>query len=485
MISAHAPLLVSLATACACALAGRTPRLQYALSLLGALALLATAALLVPALASVDALTAQAGNWPPPFAIAFVVDRLGAALILVAAVMLVAAIAWQASDYEAAPAGPGLHPLLHGFVAGCVGAFSTADLFNLYVWFELALICALGLLAMGGTRRALDATLRYYVLNVFGTLLLLVAIGLIYAATGHLQFAALSTALEGLADGTRAPLLGLLLVALLIKAAAFPFSAWLPASYPALPAPVLALFAALATKVGLCAILRVFGGVAAPAPAVLDELLGTLAMLSMVCGVLGAAWHWDMRRILAFHSVSQVGYILLAIALASPAGYRAAIWFIVHHSLVKSGLFLIAAMIMRHAGHHDLRRIGGLWLRRPALGGAFLFMACALVGIPPLSGFWGKYLIVAEALAAGRYAWAAVALLVSALTLYSMSKIWLEAFWKPHPDEIPPPATRAPRWPAHAGLALVMLLVLGVSLLPEVPLRQAGAAAVTLIGAGR
>ncbi|MBI3776541.1 MAG: Na+/H+ antiporter subunit D, partial [Gammaproteobacteria bacterium] len=273
------PLLVPLITALLCTLTQSAPRLQHGVSLLGALALLVCTTLLLLQVAQGGSVTMVAGNWPLPFGIEFVGDRLSAALALIAAVMVTIAVLWQWSDADAAPASPALHPLLHGLVAGVGGAFVTADLFNLYVWFELALICALGLLAHGGSARQLDATLKYFVLNVFGTLLLLTAVALLYAVTWHLNFAALAQATAQMEVSVKLPLLGLLLLAFLVKAAAFPFFAWLPASYHTLPAPMLALFSALLTKVGIYAVIRTLSDVFAPVPELLFAGLGWIAVL--------------------------------------------------------------------------------------------------------------------------------------------------------------------------------------------------------------
>jgi multicomponent Na+:H+ antiporter subunit D len=476
------PLLVSLATALLCVLTQTQPRWQLRVSLAGALGLLGCAIALLLQVQQFGTVSVTAGNWPLPFGIEFAADRLSAALVLIAALMVTVTVVWQWSDADAAPSTPALHPLLHGLVAGAGAAFVTADLFNLYVWFEVALICSLGLLAQGGALRQLDATLKYFALNVFGTLLFLAAIALVFAVTGHLNFTALGEAASRLDPSVAVPLIGALVLAFLIKAAAFPFFAWLPASYHTLPAPVLALFAALLTKIGIYALIRTLGDVFHPAPQLLFDALGWIAVVSMVTGVLGAAYHWDMRRILAFHSISQIGYILLAIALATRAGDAAAIFFTLHHSLVKAGLFLVVALIFLYAGHYDLRRIGGLYVTRPGLALTFLLLALALVGIPPSSGFWGKYLIVREALVRGEYVWAASALLVGVVTLYSMMKIWLEAFWKPHPDSAwqPPVAVRvAPAW---AGVGVLMLLTLWMGLFPETMIRFVTDAATTLHG---
>ncbi|MDT8441978.1 MAG: proton-conducting transporter membrane subunit [Desulfuromonadales bacterium] len=461
------PLLIPLGTALLCALLHQAPHWQRRVSLGGALLLLVAAWQLFAAVTAGGAVVLQAGNWPVPYGIELVADRLGCALVLVAAVMLCIVLLWQQSAADRAPEGASFYPLLHGLVAGAGAAFVTADLFNLYVWFELALICAVGLLACGGALRQLDAAFKYLALNLVGTLLLLAAIALLYGATGHLNFRALGQALPAVEPGLLLPLAGLLVIAFLIKAAAFPFFAWLPASYHTLPGPVLALFSALLTKIGICALIRTFGGLLQPVPPQLLTLLGALALLSMVSGVLGAAYHWDMRRILAFHSISQVGYMLLAIAIGSRLGDATAIFFALHHSLVKAGLFLCAALIFHQAGHYDLRRTGGLYATRPGLALLFLLFALSLVGIPPLSGFWGKYLIVRESLLQGQFFWAGVALAVGALTFYSMLKIWIEAFWKKHPDPDWRPVATSRLTPAYTGLTLLLLVTLWMGLFPD------------------
>ena len=202
----------------------------------------------------------------------------------------------------------------------------------------------------------------------------------------------------------RAPLpayLGLLVLAFLLKAGAFPLFAWLPASYHTLPAPVLALVGGLLTKVAAYVLLRLLGDVFVAAPGILLEALGWLALVTMVSGVLGAAYHWDVRRILAFHIVSQIGYLLLGIALATPAGAAATVYFLFHNILVKANLFLIAGLMFAAAGHYDLRRIGGLYPARPLLALLFLLSAFSLVGVPPTSRFLGQVHAAARGLRAG------------------------------------------------------------------------------------
>jgi len=262
-------------------------------------------------------------------------------------------------------------------------------------------------------------------------------------------------------------------LAFLLKAGAFPLFAWLPASYHTLPAPVLALVGGLLTKVAAYVLLRLLGDVFVAAPGIMLEALGWLALVTMLSGVLGAAYHWDLRRILAFHIVSQIGYLLLGIALATPAGAAATVYFMFHNILVKANLFLIAGLMFAAAGHYDLRRIGGLYPARPLLALLFLLSAFSLVGVPPTSGFWGKFMLLREAFEQGRYLWGGTALAVGLLTLYSMSKIWLEGFWKPQPHDRPVGSVPAARpSAAYAAVVLLSLIILVMGVFPEPVIRH-------------
>lgn len=476
---ALSPVLIPLLTALLTALLYLHKTARRWVSLTGALLLLASALALAVEVDRVGRISVALGGWPLPYAIEFAADRAGAFMVLIAALLGAAVVLHQAGRADSAPETPILHPLLHGLLAAAGGAFVTADLFNLYVWFELLLVVALGLLAHGGQPRQLDAAFKYLVLNLLGTVLLLMAVAFVFGATGQLNFSALAEAARRPELAGVLPVyVALLALAFLLKAGAFPLFAWLPASYHTLPAPVLALVGGLVTKVSIFALLRV-GQVFAGSPPSFDEALGWIALATMLSGVLGAAYHWDLRRILAFHIISQIGYLLLGVALDSPAGAAGALFFTAHNMLVKADLFLIAGLIWALAGHYDLRRIGGLYQARPGLAVLFLIAAFSLVGIPPTSGFWGKFLLVRESFARERYVWGGVALAVGVLTLYSMTKIWLEAFWKPHPE----PGLLAPvsgLRPAWLAVGLLTALILALGLMPEPALRYVESAALSL-----
>ena len=464
------PLLVPLFTALLTALLAKHAALRKGVSLLGAIVLLLCAILLFVEVTQDGRQSVALGNWPLPYAIELAADLLSAALVLITALLGAAVLLYEWRWNETATAGPGLHPLLHALLASVGAVFLAADLFNLYVWFELMLISVLGLLVLGGTRRNLDAAFKYFSVSMLGTLLLLGAVGMLYGATGQLNFIALrEAALRPELAGVLPAYVGLILLAFLLKAGAFPLFAWLPASYHTLPAPVLALVGGLLTKVAAYVLLRLLGDVFVATPGMLLEALGWLAVITMVTGVLGAAYHWDLRRILAFHIVSQIGYLLLGIALATPAGAAGTVYFLFHNILVKANLFLIAGLMWAAAGHYDLRRIGGLYRARPLLAVLFLVSAFSLVGVPPTSGFWGKFLLLREAFAQGRFVWGGIALVVGFLTLYSMNKIWLEGFWKPRPPDAPVNAVADAPVPvaSYVAVAGVSLFILVMGIFPE------------------
>jgi len=401
------------------------------------------------------------GDWPAPYGIEFYGDGLSAIMImlisLVSAVVMVFMAHWQRTADKSA-----YFALMQCLVASAIAVSLAADLFNLYVWFELMLIAVLGLMVLGKGHQQTEAALKYFAVSMVGTLIMLAAIGMIHGAVGHLNFSALAEIAASEESGHHLSLYGgMLLLALLLKIGAFPLFAWLPASYHALPAPLLALVGGLLTKISVYVLMRISGQV-------LDyqlyhEAIGWLAVITMLSGVLGAAYHWDLRRILSFHIVSQVGFLLLGVALATPAGMTGTAFFLFHNILVKANLFLIAGLIWMTAGHYDLRKIGGLYPARPLLSVIFLLSALSLVGVPPTSGFWGKLLIIMETLTQEKYLWAAAALITGMLTLYSMSKIWLEGFWKPHPDQL---VSLAIPKSSYLVMLIMSLVILMMGLMP-------------------
>ncbi len=459
-----APVGLPLLTAIVAVFLRHAPHWQRRLNLAGSLALTVAAAALFAAVMDDAVLSSQMGGWPAPFGITLVADGLSAIMVLVAAVMGLLIAIYALADIDDTLLRRGFVVYYQILVGGVCGAFLTGDLFNLYVWFETTLIASFGLLVLGGTREQLDAGVKYVVVNVAATLLLLISIGMLYGLTGTLNLADLSRTVADIDnDGLLNLISVLFIVAFGIKAALFPFFFWLPASYHTPATAVTAIFGALLTKLGVYALIRLFTLVLTHDPAFTNTVLLVLALLTMVTGVLGAAAQNDVNRILSFHIISQIGYMILGLALYAPLAVAGAIIYTVHNILAKTNLFLIAGILRRHAGSLELHRLGGFYQARPALAVAFLISALSLAGLPPLSGFWAKLIVVQAGMDAQAYAAAGIALAVGFLTLFSMTKIWIGAFWTPAPPDAEPvtPPSRAGAWALQAPVwVLVACIVL-------------------------
>ncbi len=430
------PIMIPLAAIALSVLSAKHLVLQRGISLLASFALLFVSLVVLDRAATGEILVSQLGSWQAPFGISFVADRFSAAMLVITAIMAVTvglyALAWQPEQRERAM----FHPLYQGLILGVVGAFLTGDIFNLYIWFEIMLISSFGLLVIDGTKEQYDAGVKYVVLNLVATSLFLLAVILLYGATGRLNLADLAVNLPNMENqGLLSTLSVLFFLAFGCKAAVFPLFFWLPAAYHTAAAPVVAIFAGLLTKVGVYALVRTYTLLFDGNPTLNAGLIGTVAGATMLLGVLGAASHYEIKRILSFHIISQIGYMLMGLAIGTPLAIAGTVLYVIHHILVKANLFLLAGWIERAAGSSHLKKIGGLYTRQPWLGVVFLIPAMSLAGIPPLSGFWAKFVVLKAGLEGGNFVLVGVALLVSALTLYSMVKIWLEAFWKDVPEQ--------------------------------------------------
>jgi multicomponent Na+:H+ antiporter subunit D len=326
------------------------------------------------------------------------------------------------------------YPLLQFLLMGINGAFLTGDIFNLYVWFEVMLISSFVLLALGGRRGQLEGAIKYVTLNLLSSAIFLAAVGILYGIAGTLNMADLARKIPFLEQKELLTVVSVLfMVAFGVKAAIFPLFFWLPASYHTPPVAVSAIFAGLLTKVGVYALIRFFTTIFVHDVAFTHNILLISAALTMLTGVLGAAAQSDFRKILSFHIISQIGYMILGLALYSPLAIAGAIFYIIHHIIVKTNLFFVSGVVKKLKGSYSVNDIGGVYKYYPLLGLLFLIPALSLAGIPPLSGFWAKYVVIKAGLDIKEYLVVGIALLVGLLTLFSMTKIWNEVFWKDDP----------------------------------------------------
>jgi multicomponent Na+:H+ antiporter subunit D len=432
------PVLIPL-TAAALGLAmWRSGNAQRAIAVAGSVALLVAGVALLVAVHAEGILTLQVGDWPAPFGITMVADLFSAILVVLAGVLAVAITVYSTATIDRRRESFGYYPLTMMLLAGVCGTFLTGDLFNLYVWFEVLLIASFVLLALGGERAQLEGALKYVALNLIASATLLVTIGVLYGLTGTVNLAHLSERLAVVQpEGLVAAVAAMLLIAFGIKAALVPLFFWLPASYHTPPVAVSALFSGLLTKVGIYALVRVFTLLFADQMADFQPLLLIIAALTMIVGVFGAVAQYDMRRLLSFHIVSQIGYLVMGLALFTVSAMAGLIYFLVHVALAKSTLFLVSGAVERLTGSYQLSKTGGLWVLKPGLAVLFGIAAMSLAGIPPFSGFLAKLSLVEAGLAIDHILIVLIALGVSLLTLYSMLKIWNAAFWKPLPEPAP------------------------------------------------
>jgi multicomponent Na+:H+ antiporter subunit D len=434
-----APIALPMTTAVLCILLWNQRGLQRVVNAAGAGTHLVVALLLMVQVWQGGILAAQMGQWPAPFGITLVADHLSAVMVLIAAVMGFGVGLYSLRDVdenrEQNRERNGFHPLYHVLLTGVAGSFITGDLFNLYVWFEVMLIASFALLALGSEKVQLDGAIKYAAINLVSTVMFLIAIAVLYGLTGTLNMADLAVRVSLVEQqGMMTTVAVMFMVAFGIKSAVFPLFFWLPASYHTPAVTVSAIFAGLLTKVGVYALVRTFTLIFTTDVGYTHTALLVVAGLTMLTGVLGAAAQNEIRRILSFHIISQIGYMVMGLALYTPLGLVGAVFYLVHHIIVKTNLFLVAGVAKRLTGSMDLKKIGGLYKSSPLLAVLFLIPALSLAGIPPLSGFWAKLVLIRASLEIESWAIAGVAILVGLLTMFSMTKIWGEAFWKPHPD---------------------------------------------------
>jgi multicomponent Na+:H+ antiporter subunit D len=406
---------------------------RHTVNILTCAALLGVAGVLFARVEEGGLLVLRSGSWPAPFGITLVADLLSAVMVLVSAVVGLTVAVYAAGTGTGKFRGY-FAPLYQALLMGVNGSFLTGDLFNLYVWFEVMLMASFVLVALPGGRPQLEAAVKYLTLNFIASAFFLVGLGVLYGMVGTLNMADLSVKLLDMGDSDLVLSSAVLfLVAFGIKAGVFPFYFWLPSSYHVTPTPVAAVFAGLLTKVGVYACVRVFTLVYSGHQDFLSDLLLSIGVLTMVTGVFGAATQFFIPRILSFHIISQIGYMIVGLGLFTRWALAATVFYVVHHILVKTNLFLIGGIIGRKTGTQALAKTGGIYRKSPWLAVLFLIPAMSLGGIPPLSGFFAKFALVREGLALGHWAVITAALAVGLLTLYSMVKIWNEAFWKDAP----------------------------------------------------
>lgn len=469
------PLLIPLYGAIGCFFLWYRRGAQKVLSIVVQGGLLLAALYLLLAVNESGILTSQLGNWPAPFGITLVADLFSCLMVLSTSLIGFALMVYSWRGLDAARQGFGYYPVLLLLQMGVCGACLTGDLFNLFVWFELLLICCFVLISFGGTKAQLEGSIKYVTINIVASSILLMGIGVVYGLMGTLNLAELAQ-LARLSNSDH-NLLGMasmfFLVAFGIKAAVFPLFYWLPASYHTPPIAIAAFIAGLITKVGVYALIRLFTLVFVTRPELSLPLIMLISGFTMVIGVLGAAAQTDFRKILSFHIISQIGYMIMGLAIFTPLALAGAIYFIVHNILVKTNLFLISGVVAQRHHSFSLKKLGGVYAFQPALALMFVLSAFSLAGIPPFSGFWGKFMLAKGGFDTEQWAIVATSLVVSLFTVFSMTKIWNEVFWKKKPEQEAAPietesdSDKKTRQLMYVPVIFLTLLILFIGLYAE------------------
>ncbi|EAQ04249.1 NADH dehydrogenase subunit N [Pseudooceanicola batsensis HTCC2597] len=416
------------------------------------------------------------GDWPAPFGIVLVLDRLSALMVLITTVLaLLVLIHAVATGWDAR--GRHFHALFQFQLMGIVGAFLTGDIFNLFVFFEILLIASYGLMIHSGGPERMRAGLQYVVINLAGSTLFLFALGVLYSTTGTLNIADLAQRLQEVPPGEAALVrvaAMLLMIVFGLKAALFPLQFWLPGTYANAPAPVAALFAIM-TKVGAYAILRVHTLVFGPGIEATDGMAGDwlfpAAIVTIAIGAIGVLGARRLMPLIAFSVLGSMGTLMVAVSAFSPAATTAALYYLVHSTFAAAALFLLADLVLARR-REDWLRARPVTVQNGLFAALFFAAAIGMAGMPPLSGFLGKLLVLDALRAPGALAWAWSAVLVGSLmTIVGFARAGSMLFWKstavgaavrpPRPadePEAPGPAGVAQVAPTMAAVAVLALL---------------------------
>jgi multicomponent Na+:H+ antiporter subunit D len=424
------PILIPLFTGALCLLSWGRTGLQRGVSVASGVANLAVSLTLLWAVHADGILVSMMGNWPPPFGIALVADLLSAIMVVMSAAMGLAVLLYSFGDVDHTREQWGYYPLFQLLLMGINGSFLTGDLFNLFVFFEVMLIASYVLLSLGGEPGQLQESFKYLVLNLLASTVFVASVGILYSVTGTLNMADLA---QKVAQTERSGLMTALSMLFLfvfgVKAAIFPLFFWLPDAYPEPPTAISAIFGGLLTKVGVYTLIRTFTLLFVQDVAFTHTFILVLAALTMIVGVLGAIVQNHFKRILSYHIISQIGYMILGLGIYTPLALAGSIFYVIHHITVKTALFLISGITERATGTQQLKDMGGLLNAYPLVATLFMVAALSLAGMPPFSGFFAKLTLLTAGMQEQQYVYVGVALAGSFLTLVSMSKIYLYVFW--------------------------------------------------------
>ena len=422
---------ISLAGAFLTSIVGK--KVKWLPDLMGSLTtliLLGLSLITVRIVATQGILVYSVGGWKLPIGIALVLDGLTVFMLVTVNLMAFFIAIYSINYMERFTSKWKFYTLFLLMVAGMNGVVITGDMFNLFVFLEIASVASYALVAFGTERHELEAAFKYTVMSVVGSLFVLLGIVFLYSYTSTLNMADMANILAQKGMSNIVIMVSVLFImGFGLKAALVPFHAWLPDAHPSAPAPISAMLSGVLIKsLGVYTLCRVFYNVIGINSS-LSLILMVLGTLSMVIGVFLAIGQWDFKRLLAYHSISQIGYVILGIGLGTPLGMIGGLFHLFNHSVFKSLLFLNSGAVEYATGTRDLRKMGGLMTKMPITGATSLVASMSIAGIPPFNGFWSKLIIIIACVQANRLGYAFWAVLASILTLASFMKVMKYAFF--------------------------------------------------------
>ena len=370
------------------------------------------------------------GGWIPPLGICLVLDGFSA-FMLVTLNLVSFLIAFYSINYmEKYTDKYKFYSLFMLMVAGMNGVILTGDIFNLFVFLEVASVASYALVAFGVEAEELEASFKYAVIGVISSSFILLGIGLLYAYTSTLNMADISLTIAQKGFSSVILFVSVLFIAGFgIKAALVPFHAWLPDAHPSAPASISAMLSGVLIKVlGIYSLVRIFFNIFGVTEIMLT-ILTALGAISLLVGVFLAIGQWDLKRLLAYHSISQIGYVVLSIGLGTPLGILGGLFHLFNHSIFKSLLFLNSGAVEYATDNRDLKKMGGLKEKMPVTSNTSWIASMSISGIPPFNGFWSKLIIILACVQADRIGLAFIAVIGSILTLASFMKVQKFAFF--------------------------------------------------------
>lgn len=422
------------------------PKIQKKVDLTGSLSVVILATFLLLSVIAKGPVAYDVGEFGK-YGIVLVGDMLSASMVFLTSVISLLCLFYSYDYIESKSLNQSYHSLFNLLLAGLNGIFLTGDIFNLFVFFEIMFLASIALILSNEKHSStllthkFEGTFKYMVLGMIGSLFMLIAIVTTYGTIGSLNMADIAAKISVLAQEGRLPwqivASGLLFILVFgNKAALVPLHYWLPDVHPTAPTPISAMLSGILIKVGIYGIMRIVFLIYAPASVYFLPILLFFSLITIVVGAVGALGQKDLKRILAYSSVSQIGYVLLGLSIGTPETIAAAFAYMIFHAVAKSMLFLTAGGIIHHTGTRDIRKMGGLIKSLPFYSGAFFLGAMSIAGFPPLCGFFSKMYLLKAGLSAGAFIAVGIALVAAFATIFYMFGTWISIFWGQMPDTL-------------------------------------------------